>query len=448
MADTFNLRSFLIENKLTKNAQLLKEAEGFKTFKDSGIEGLYMDTVNGVKIYSATDSSVSDYCAYILEYPDGKIDIVDLDVSGQPISSEELQEYDVLSDKPEIADFISRDIANELGQEGGDDLNEVSDYGYQELMDAVDDYCDSDSPQFSKLQTAVDHAYEAGQIATSEFGHDPRAAYRAVGKIADESGLFDEPDRDMGWDERDDVEEAYTPKSKLELVIKQAWDEPDLEKAKQIIRDLIEPSRVKSKDTMLTTIEGLKNKKEFDYYLANSLLKFEKLGLNETNAEVSDDTIQKKYNEMFGRNPSTTFADVAKALGVPEDRVGTAVQSSGMKLNETTDKMTAKELKLVQMVKEAIGMEGYGNDNVNLKRDNEGLPPVQGPTYSEGEEIAEEEMVQKESLPKYESIEKLMQEIEDSKIWIEEHLKANKPKKKINKKQLNKDIFEIDFMCD
>ena len=182
MADTFNLRSFLIENKLTKNAQLLKEAEGFKTFKDSGIEGLYMDTVNGVKIYSATDSSVSDYCAYILEYPDGKIDIVDLDVSGQPISSEELQEYDVLSDKPEIADFISRDIANELGQEGGDDLNEVSDYGYQELMDAVDDYCDSDSPQFSKLQTAVDHAYEAGQIATSEFGHDPRAAYRAVGK--------------------------------------------------------------------------------------------------------------------------------------------------------------------------------------------------------------------------------------------------------------------------
>lgn len=75
--------------------------------------------------------------------------------------------------------------------------------------------------------------------------------------------------------------------------------------------------------------------------------------------------------------------------------------------------MTAKELKLVQMVQEAMGMEGYGNDNVNLQRDKEGLPPLEGPTYSEGQEIAEEEMVQKESLPKYESIEKLMQEIEE-----------------------------------
>jgi hypothetical protein len=42
----------------------------------------------------------------------------------------------------------------------------------------------------------------------------------------------------------------------------------------------------------------------------------------------------------------------------------------------------------------------------------------------------------------------LIQEFEDNKIWIEEYMKANKPKKKINKKQLNKDIFEIDFMCD
>ena len=42
----------------------------------------------------------------------------------------------------------------------------------------------------------------------------------------------------------------------------------------------------------------------------------------------------------------------------------------------------------------------------------------------------------------------LMQEYEDNKIWIEEYMKNNKPKKKINKKKLNRDIFEIDFMCD
>jgi hypothetical protein len=42
----------------------------------------------------------------------------------------------------------------------------------------------------------------------------------------------------------------------------------------------------------------------------------------------------------------------------------------------------------------------------------------------------------------------LIQEYEDNKIWIEEYMKNNKPKKKINKKKLNRDIFEIDFMCD
>ena len=42
----------------------------------------------------------------------------------------------------------------------------------------------------------------------------------------------------------------------------------------------------------------------------------------------------------------------------------------------------------------------------------------------------------------------LMQELEYNKIWIEEYIKNNKPKKKLDKKKLNKDIFEIDFMCD
>jgi hypothetical protein len=43
--------------------------------------------------------------------------------------------------------------------------------------------------------------------------------------------------------------------------------------------------------------------------------------------------------------------------------------------------------------------------------------------------------------------EMLMQEIEDSKIWMEEFLKMTKPKKKINKKQIQQDLFEIDFLC-
>ena len=41
----------------------------------------------------------------------------------------------------------------------------------------------------------------------------------------------------------------------------------------------------------------------------------------------------------------------------------------------------------------------------------------------------------------------LMQELEDNKIWMEEFLRMTKPEKKINRMQIKKDIFEIDFMC-
>ena len=39
--------------------------------------------------------------------------------------------------------------------------------------------------------------------------------------------------------------------------------------------------------------------------------------LNSSNSEK----IQTKYNEMFGKNPQTTFADVAKALNLPSEEV-------------------------------------------------------------------------------------------------------------------------------
>ena len=42
----------------------------------------------------------------------------------------------------------------------------------------------------------------------------------------------------------------------------------------------------------------------------------------------------------------------------------------------------------------------------------------------------------------------IMQELKDHQEWITDFMKQNQPKKKINKKQLTKDIFEIDFMCD
>ena len=42
----------------------------------------------------------------------------------------------------------------------------------------------------------------------------------------------------------------------------------------------------------------------------------------------------------------------------------------------------------------------------------------------------------------------ILKDINDQQEWINDFMKQMKPKKKINKAQLSKDIFEIDFMCD
>ena len=42
----------------------------------------------------------------------------------------------------------------------------------------------------------------------------------------------------------------------------------------------------------------------------------------------------------------------------------------------------------------------------------------------------------------------ILKDINDQQEWIKDFMKQMKPKKKINKMQLSKDIFEIDFMCD
>ena len=42
----------------------------------------------------------------------------------------------------------------------------------------------------------------------------------------------------------------------------------------------------------------------------------------------------------------------------------------------------------------------------------------------------------------------IINELNMQREWINDLMKQMKPKKKINKIQLKKDIFEIDFMCD
>ena len=78
------------------------------------------------------------------------------------------------------------------------------------------------------------------------------------------------------------------------------------------------------------------------------------IGSNISNPKIdesaSDKDIQTKYNEMFGKNAQTTFADVAKALNVPEDQVQKVLGMMRMpfqesKLRSVIAKLIKEELK-------------------------------------------------------------------------------------------------------
>lgn len=61
-------------------------------------------------------------------------------------------------------------------------------------------------------------------------------------------------------------------------------------------------------------------------------------------ASLNPEDIKKKYNEMFGKNPSTKFTDVAKALGRSEEEVTMALMGVGLpKLEEAEEEEISDE---------------------------------------------------------------------------------------------------------
>jgi hypothetical protein len=49
---------------------------------------------------------------------------------------------------------------------------------------------------------------------------------------------------------------------------------------------------------------------------------------NSEKIQVNGKLVVQKYNEMMGKNPSTTFKDVAKALNLPEEEVNIVLRST------------------------------------------------------------------------------------------------------------------------
>ena len=105
-----------------------------------------------------------------------------------------------------------------------------------------------------------------------------------------------EPDYPEDYlEEADDVKKKLMPnkqkgiadsieiKSTLEKVAPKLWAESDINKAKEILKKHIEDSGMNdtSKKTMLYNLSTINTKSKLDYYVANALLKYEKLSVKE-----------------------------------------------------------------------------------------------------------------------------------------------------------------------
>ena len=176
MADNFNLRAFLTENKLTKNAQLLKEEqEDYQYFDEEGVGGFYMTTIDGVKIYSLEDSSVADTCFYALVEPETTY-MISIDVSGEPVDANYVEQDSGVSGK--VAEFIANDINKELGQEGGEENLDEAQFSdsydtpaakkvHGQLRDIVDIFQKSRNEEEQEVEAAIQAAeQETGSQVT------------------------------------------------------------------------------------------------------------------------------------------------------------------------------------------------------------------------------------------------------------------------------------------
>ena len=87
-------------------------------------------------------------------------------------------------------------------------LSEGSDYGFDEVMDAIGDDFTPGTPEFEQMEDAVQDAFHNGQVDTSEFSHDPSAPGREMRAIANQIGLGDEKANDIEQAQHD-IERQY-----------------------------------------------------------------------------------------------------------------------------------------------------------------------------------------------------------------------------------------------
>jgi len=292
MADNFNLRQFLTENKLTKNAQLLKEEE--------------------------------------LSYPFGQF--------GQAVK--DIFEY-----------------------HGPEEISDAPDIVYEQIVELIEEF-DLDTMEGEFIDDAMEarliELHQAAQtMGTEEFGEF------AYNELSDGALFMGGDDDDYDDSDEDDLDEAKYSDS---------YDSP----ASKKVSAHLSSTSLKDLDAAIAAAEEETGTKVTP--VEKRVLIDQKHWMNRMDMEMERESVENKKPVM-------------------------------------ESKLTAKERKLVKLVENALGIQKEVADQYGYDPDNEEWEPEDdypGQTrYVSRRDIEEgEEMVNEKPLPKYENIEKLMQEIE------------------------------------
>jgi hypothetical protein len=344
MANNFDLRQFLTENKLTKNAKLLSEAVtlGGKPVDVGSIEIEDIDTADYPDFSDA-------YIAYA-EFEDGT-----------PLTEEELikleeENYGI------VGELI---FDRQLYMEGeGKAIEEWSPYG---------------SIAFSGNDKPEQREPKEGEVELSTLNKGD------VFKLADGKGI---EFRVWGDDPRGGVYVQYTN-----------YDEP---RPNYTMRDTTKVIKLDGEVSEAKSYKVSKNSKE-----AQHLKKGDIIGSGDEVVSVSagaktpSGKIEVTLKTKDGKTKTSTWGKTTK-IGVKE------------KETVKENKMTERDKYLTRLVENALGLEVTEDDNVDYTMGRQD-DPNQLPNPAPELNIPEgDEMVEEKPLPKYENIEKLMQEIDKS----------------------------------
>jgi hypothetical protein len=196
------------------------------------------------------------------------------------------------------------------------------------------------------------------------------------------------------------IEDKIEIKSALEKVIKKAWDEPNLETAKKIVTTFLNTSKIntKVKNNMLNKIQDITNKSKLDLYLANSLLAYEKLKINE-----QLDNLKNSMSETDEKRPSDKEVDAAwkkyqankKTKGEPIINIGKTTSNNkkriqnneGVQVQDSrTIRLTPENVKTIKnMIREIVLKKANSKDTVIASNPNtintlksSGYQPISG----------------------------------------------------------------------